>query len=271
MYATAQFRSARLLAILFVLLVITASMTVAAAQSSPTTITPAENVPAVNVRSGPGTEYTVRFALNAGQTLVATGRTEAAACIGNAEVDGWVRITVSETIEGWVSLCAVEVSGDVDALPVAEPAFPELIAEAEPLAVLEGGSSFTKPDLVAETNSAVVMRSEPWLGSEALGIVPANAAVELMQMTTNMGWVQAQFGDAAGWLPGMSVSATDEQMDVMTVVSIDTASQTLGQFANSGSGAGGFCYWLGGLVLRLNPYTLGIDLVYEPNYLFYCV
>jgi uncharacterized protein YraI len=232
-------------ALLTLIITILIGVTIAAAQDTLlTTITPAEGVAAVNVRSGPGTDYTVRFALNDGQTLVTTGRTEATTCTGNAETDGWVRITVSETIEGWVSICAVEVSGDVSALPVAEPAFPELIAEAEPLAVLEGGSNFTNPDMVAETNADVIMRSEPWLGSEALGIVPANTAVELMQMTTNMGWVQASYGETTGWLLGMTVDASETQQSTLPAVPISQVAQGV---STSNGGLTGFCLWFPGL------------------------
>jgi uncharacterized protein YraI len=267
MYLPAQFRSARLLAILLALLIILSSLTVAAAQAAPTTIIPTEGVLAVNVRSGPGTEYTVRFALNAGQTLVATGRTETAACSGNAETDGWVRITVSETIEGWVSLCAVTVSGDVDALPVAEPAFPQLITDTEPLELLEGSSSFANPDMVAATNAAVVMRSEPWLGSEALGIVPANAAVELIQVTTDVGWVQASYGEATGWLPGMTVDASEIQLRAIPTMVIGTAAPTLSQDGNFG----GFCTWIGGVVSRLDVALTGnLAFEYDPFLYYFC-
>jgi uncharacterized protein YraI len=190
----------------------------AVAQEPTTLIAPADGVPAVNVRSGPGIEFTTRFALNAGYTLSATGRTEATACTGNTQTDGWLRIAVSETIEGWVNVCAIVFSGDVNMLPVAEPTFPQLIEEVEPLEVLEGGSNFTNRDLIAETKAAATMRSEPWLGSEAFGIIPANAVIELVQMTTNMGWLQAQYGDKKGWLPGFVVSITEQQVQQLPTI-----------------------------------------------------
>jgi uncharacterized protein YraI len=263
MSVTAQFRSARLLFVLITLaLAIVSGLTIAAAQENATTIKSAEGVPAVNVRSGPGTDYTVRFALNAGQTLVATGRTEATACTGNTQTDGWLRIAVSETIEGWVNVCAITISGDVNALPVAEPTYPEKIEDAEPLAVLEGGTNFTNPDMIAETTAPVVMRTEPWLGAEELGIVPADASVELVQMTTNMGWIQAKFGDVTGWVPGLGIEASEGQQAALPVVPISQVAK-VPNTANSGSSV--FCLWFPGLRQQIDPFTGVVVGTYVPN------
>jgi uncharacterized protein YraI len=265
-----KFTRARFLLIIALLTTLLVSLSAAAAQDGSVTITPAEGVAAANVRSGPGTKYTIRFALNAGQSLTVTGRTEAATCTGNAETDGWVRITISETVEGWASLCAVEVTGDAAALPVAEPTFPLLIEDVEPLPVLEGGGAVTNPDMLTETNAAVVLRVEPWLGSEAVGVIPANATVELLQMTTSAGWVQARFGEATGWVPGFSVGLNEEQIETVTVITVAEAAPSYISSTGSSGFYSGFCYWTGGLTVRADPWTGEMVLYYEPFMWLWC-
>ncbi len=63
---------------------------------------------ALNVREGPGTNYTAVAAVHAGDTLAITGRDASA---------GWYRIRLSDGRTGWVSGSLVTVDGDVSGIP----------------------------------------------------------------------------------------------------------------------------------------------------------
>ncbi|MAU09001.1 MAG: hypothetical protein CL607_04205 [Anaerolineaceae bacterium] len=82
---------------------------------------------ATNVRSGPGTHYSILGVVAKYNTasLTITGRADFEAsdltCLRYAlRQDAWVRVDF-RGIEGWVNYCVGTVEGDVNALPVVEP------------------------------------------------------------------------------------------------------------------------------------------------------
>ncbi|MCB9459181.1 MAG: SH3 domain-containing protein [Anaerolineaceae bacterium] len=86
---------------------------------------------ATNVRSGPGTEYSILGIVAKYNTasLTITGRANFEAseltCLRTAlRQDAWVRVDFMG-IEGWVNYCVGTVDGDVNTLPVVQPNYPQ--------------------------------------------------------------------------------------------------------------------------------------------------
>jgi uncharacterized protein YgiM (DUF1202 family) len=105
-----------LLAVLGAMLVVLATTSIALAEGGSASVT--VTVPALNLRSGPGTSYTVVGLLRMGDVATVTGRNPAG---------DWYQVRLSDGRAGWVSSLKeyVALSGDASTLPVvAAPAPP---------------------------------------------------------------------------------------------------------------------------------------------------
>lgn len=182
---------------------------------------------AVTVRSGPGLQYSIRGVLEPGFDLVVTGRTafdEDFACTGEPENDlvAWLRVDVVEGIEGWVSYCAVAVTGEVAPLPVAVPAYPVLLEDIEDLETLVAeGWDPADPFMASVLATPVLLYEYPSLGSAILGIIDADAVVELLARADDGSWFQVQFGEVVGWVPGYLLLVGNDQYDELEVVNLE--------------------------------------------------
>lgn len=186
------------------------------------TITPASS--AVNVRSGPGGEYLVRGTLYAGFILTATGRSDYPtdfACTGSPahDSDAWLRVVLTENVEGWVNLCVVVVTGTDESLPVAEPQYPELIADAEEIPEVEGDIPEPEnPLLVSVTLGVVILRGAPDLGGEVMGRIDDGDTVEMLYRTYFNGWIRVRCrGGVEGWIVSFMVRVSEEQHDALPI------------------------------------------------------
>jgi dipeptidyl aminopeptidase/acylaminoacyl peptidase len=90
---------------------------VLAADGAPASV----NVPALNVRGGPGTNYNVINVVHSGDTLTAVGRNAAA---------GWYQIKLADGRLGWVSGALVTVDPTATLPEVAAPAAPAAAARS---------------------------------------------------------------------------------------------------------------------------------------------
>jgi uncharacterized protein YgiM (DUF1202 family) len=162
---------------------------------------------AVNVRSGPGKDYTLRGVLAAKDSLPVTGRSDFDAkqnCTGRDETDAkmWLRVQYGE-LEGWVARCAVTFSGDLASLPVANPAAAEKMS-----APLKPFESLTKPadestkPFVAFTADRATLRKDASVTSDKLGVIAGGQAVQVIGRTANNGWFKVQYGKHTGWIAG---------------------------------------------------------------------
>lgn len=168
---------------------------------------------AINVRSGPGPEYTVRAMLYSGTPLPADGRAATDDC-----PDGWLRVALTGSVEGWVNACAVTVIGDAAALPLAEPAFPILVADLEMLPVLSNGGAWS-PDNMAMLTVVVgttLLFEQPSITSSQIGSISAGAQVELVARDETGQWLLVRFGPTAGWTAAFLVAVTPEQRAELT-------------------------------------------------------
>lgn len=179
------------------------------------TAAPAEE--AVTVRSGPGVQYSIRGTLEVGFELPVTGHTgfdDDFECTGDpVEYNAaWLRVDIVEGIEGWVSYCAVDVTGDVFDTPVAVPAFPILLEVIAGLPTLTAeGWTPSNPGFASLLVTAVLVYEVPTLGSVMLGKIEAGAVVELLAVATNGSWFKVRYGAVVGWIPAYLMIVSAEQ------------------------------------------------------------
>lgn len=181
------------------------SASLAFAQDATVTLTTTQ---VVNVRSGPGTKYTLRGTLQPKTHLTVTGRNDFPAgkvCTGQPanDLELWLRVQFNE-IEGWVNRCAVTVEGNVDTLPVVTPSNGELNKDLQyPAKILYG--SDVKPDgnyIYAYTRDMVLLREDHDLNSTVLGVIPAERGVYVIGRSEAGGWVQVLYRGHKGWVAG---------------------------------------------------------------------
>lgn len=158
----------------------------------------------VNIRSGPGLEYTIRSVLYHPATVGATGRSDfdpARPCLGDAgDYDMWLRIHFNE-MEGWVARCVVQVAGEVAALPVVSPSHAqEMVIPQERVTLLRAFRVDGRESLIGYTNGRVHLRSEPGLHGEILGIIAPGQSVIYRGRSENGGWIRVEFGVYSGWV-----------------------------------------------------------------------
>ena len=142
----------------------------------------------VNVRSGPGTEFTILDKFIPGDSLDITGQ--------NADND-WLRVNFNDQ-EGWVFADVVEVNGAQEIAP---------IVEAGPTAVLRDsvtttGQTGTTPsgDVVIVTQFNTNLRSTTSLNADVLSIIPFDTELQAQARSENSNWVMVTFGDQSGWV-----------------------------------------------------------------------
>jgi uncharacterized protein YraI len=145
----------------------------------------------VNVRSGPGTEYTILGKLRADDAVDITGKL----------ADGsWLRINFNGQ-EGWVLASLFDVNGD---LTTAQ----EAVAGAS--AVLRSGASTTTSssgsttdqsgDVVGTTTGNVNLRSTPSTQGDVIVIIPFSTELTATGRTANNNWVQVTYNNQTGWI-----------------------------------------------------------------------
>jgi uncharacterized protein YraI len=156
----------------------------------------------VNVRSGPGTQYTVLRQLRLGDALDITGRT------ANNQ---WLRVNLNGQ-EGWVSAALFDVTGDVATAPE---------ATAGPNAVLRQTSAQTsasqsgKVGVVTRVNAN--LRSTPSINGDVLATIPFNTQLAVTGRSGDNNWVQVSFNNQTGWISSGLVTFQSGNIDSVTM------------------------------------------------------
>ncbi len=140
----------------------------------------------VNVRSGPGTLYTVIGQLAAGSSADITGR-------DSAEND-WLRIDFGGQ-EGWVAFNVVEVTGD--------PNTAEIVGPGETAAFIETAAqqnAQARLNVVYRTRMNVNLRATPNLNAQVLIVIPANTDLRPDARTAQSNWLRVTYDGQTGWI-----------------------------------------------------------------------
>jgi hypothetical protein len=159
----------------------------------------------VNVRSVPrGRIYGVLYD---GDSLTVTGRSDfdiSRQCTGDyfTDIDMWFRVDL-QGIEGWVSRCAVQFSGDMESVPVVEPnnAVSSRIyicyslCSQDELGIAPEGVS-----VVGATRFNIRVHEMPSTQSPVLEIT-SSPQVYVVGRTDNSSWVKVQYGEVLDFRP----------------------------------------------------------------------
>ena len=154
----------------------------------------------VNIRSGPGEQYTVYGGVGYGRDgLTVTGKTDfdsSRVCTGiwERDQDMWVRVDF-EGFEGWVNYCTGRFDGDIDSLPVVEPAFP-----MEPIFALRTrwrdqlGEEPNTPFIVSRIRAfSIHLRSEPNLSAEIIDHIQLFWDIYVTGVSADGRWVRVEY------------------------------------------------------------------------------
>jgi uncharacterized protein YraI len=160
----------------------------------------------VNVRSGPGQEYTVRGVLYSG-TLNVTGRNDfetGRVCHGNpADLDMWLRVEF-KGVEGWISRCAMTIDGEVDGLSISSASTPVLVDTLKPFelqtAVEDVDVEPAGAHVLGFTSARVNLRDSASLSGKVLSVLTSGEDVYVIGRTTDDNWVQITQDGQTGWI-----------------------------------------------------------------------
>ncbi len=146
----------------------------------------------VNVRRAPGVDADIVTRLKAGDTLRATGRSDAGS--------NWLQLDL-EGVPGWVAYFTVTVSGDPAALPLAAPTpTPELRRTPPPNAAV-----------TVHAFRTVNVRSGPAMRMPALGqLFAGDVALATGRSDSANDWLRIVFDNADGWVAYFTVTVSGD-------------------------------------------------------------
>jgi uncharacterized protein YraI len=140
------------------------------------------NTAFLNIRSGPGSQFTVVSTVPGGSELPVFGLTR----------DGWWYLVQGTFGQGWVNKDFVLFRGDIDVVPIITNATGFL---ATPMAVVNGALT-----LYAAPN--------PTFG--VVGAISGPAQVPVVARTADGAWVQLNTSVGFGWVPANQVTLTGD-------------------------------------------------------------
>ncbi len=145
----------------------------------------------VNVRSGPGRQYTVLGLVRPADALDITGKL----------ADGtWLRVNFNGQ-EGWVLANLFKVSGDLTTAP-------EATAGASAVLRTATTSSATPGAVVVIARVDANLRSIPAQTGDVLAVIPFNTQLTVTGRTGNNNWVQVTFNNQTGWVSSSTLIFT---------------------------------------------------------------
>jgi len=206
-----------------VLLTLIAVLAIAIPLFAQDEVTPTASGTGVNVRSGPGTEYSLRGGLIRG-SLTITGRNNFATdriCTGivTSDLDMWIRVDYNG-VEGWVALCAVNIDTDLDSIPVASPSHPILVEDinyaTNPSAVPLGERPETF--VFGATRARVNMRTGAGLDNNIISELRGGETVYVIGHNEDASWVQVDVDGTTGWVARYLMSLPQDWQDTFTPV-----------------------------------------------------
>ncbi len=165
---------------------LSASM-VYAQQLPQTTVTILVNRDGVNVRVAPALGADVLGFVSAGWTAPANGR---------SPDNEWVRIDFNGQ-EGWIGLAVINVFGDLNVLPVADPRTIPYGGFESPRS---GSTTATSPITGRLGLSGLRLRAGPGTAYPVLANPPRYTVFPLTGRTANNAWLQVNYNGTLGWV-----------------------------------------------------------------------
>jgi probable enterotoxin D len=138
----------------------------------------------VNVRSGPGTQYTVLGTLLPGYTVSVTG--------ASGLRQEWLRIQF-DGAEGWVASYVVTLSGQLPA--DFTNTLPETLPVIQPV-------QLSANQLVGTTRFNANLRQTPTTSAAIIVVIPYQSIVEVVGKSATGTWLQVRYQGQVGWLIG---------------------------------------------------------------------
>jgi uncharacterized protein YraI len=175
----------------------------------------------VNIRSGPGTEYSLRGGLSNG-SLTITGRNDfdtnrVCTNINVRDLDMWLQVDYNG-VEGWVTLCAVNIDVDLDTITVVESSHPIMIESIDyannPSALRLGAEPETF--VFGVTRARLNLRDGAGLDSEIIQELRGAALLYVTGMNDDASWVKVEVGDVSGWVARYLLSLPHDWQDTFT-------------------------------------------------------
>ncbi|MCD4684930.1 MAG: SH3 domain-containing protein, partial [Anaerolineae bacterium] len=142
----------------------------------PTGITATVNISTLNLRSEPSLSAPVLTKLSNGASYPATGRT------GD---NLWVQLLVDSTT-GWVWAQYVNLSGDINALPVVDT------GQGQPFSPQPTG-------VIGMVMGNLRIRAEPTTGSPQIGLMPWGTETDIMGKNGTLDWYIVHYDGVTGW------------------------------------------------------------------------
>jgi uncharacterized protein YraI len=171
----------------FWLLTFILSVGVVGAQQPPTGVEILVNRDGVNVRLFPAIGAEVLGFVQAGWRAPATGR---------SPDDEWIRIDFNGE-EGWIGVPVINIFGDINALPVADPRTIPYGGFESPRSGLSSANSPISGRLAV---SGLRVRAGPTRAYPVLANAPRYTVFPLLGRTANNAWIQVNFEGTLGWV-----------------------------------------------------------------------
>lgn len=165
----------------------------------------------VNVRTGPGTDFSVLGVLAPGQTADIIGTSDA--------TNEWLQIDFGGT-PGWVAYFVVTISGDVSQLQ--GPMEPDAVNVVED----SDDTELVLNQVVIVTRFNTNLRERPVLGADIITVIPYETTVQALARTEDNRWLQVRHGDDVGWLISSLTNTQTANLDALPVLGDDIAQPT---------------------------------------------
>lgn len=139
----------------------------------------------VNVRSGPGREYTVIGRARQNDALDITGKL----------IDGtWLRVNLNGQ-ESWVLASLFTVTGDLTTAPEAVAGGSAVLTST-----LNTAATAVPGQVVGTTTASLNLRSLPSVNGDVMVVIPYSTKLVATGRLSNNNWVQVTFENHTGWI-----------------------------------------------------------------------
>jgi uncharacterized protein YgiM (DUF1202 family) len=160
----------------------------------------------LNVRSGPGGQYTVLGQLAAGSTVDITGR--------RAD-NRWTRINFNGQ-EGWVSTGLIDVNGNIDDAPVAEAG-----ASAVLRSTPSDANNAKLGTVIVVTRLNANLRESYSTDAKSLVVIPFGTTLTVTGRTEKNNWVRVTYNGTTGWVSSGVLRFTQGNLDTLPFINAD--------------------------------------------------